>query len=183
MIALATDCLLFKLSTGEALPLSADMVSVELLDDTTRWFEPEFVNQAAKAVFHYFKYELGRQIVSVCEFAEALQKVLEDFRMSPHLDSSPRAARVDCDLLGIARESGVGGELFFFPRLRDELRLQLRMSPQLLRFRGLRGCVMHLTRARHWSPRCRNLEEQIVGFLRQCLGLETHLGDVALLVD
>jgi len=86
-------------------------------------------------------------------------------------------------LLGLARESGQGGELFFFPRLRDELRKQLRERPQVLRFRGLRGCVMHLVRARHWSPRCRTLEEQIVIFLRQCVGVEPRATDLALVVE
>ena len=35
MITLASDCLLFELATGESIPYSADMVSVELMGDAT----------------------------------------------------------------------------------------------------------------------------------------------------
>ena len=64
MITLAADCLLFELGTGESIPYSADMVSVELGGDTTEAFDPEFVQHATKAVFHYFKYEQARQTVT-----------------------------------------------------------------------------------------------------------------------
>ena len=69
MIALASDCLTFRLTSGESIPYSAEMLSVELVGETARWFDSEFAHQAAKAVFHYFKHELGRHAVSVGEFA------------------------------------------------------------------------------------------------------------------
>src|SRR5438046_1827352 len=136
MIALAKDCLLFRLGSGEAIPFSADMLSVELTGETAHWFDDELVSQAAKAVFHYFKYELRRQIVSAAEFAEALEKVLRGFQTCQPLppDASCRTPVSECDLGCLARESGHGCELFFFPLLRDALRQQLRLTPHVLHF-------------------------------------------------
>ena len=90
---------------------------------------------------------------------------------------------VEADLLTLARESGESRELFFFPRLRGELRAQLRRTPRLVRFRGLRGCVKQLAGARRWSLRCERLEEQIVEYLRGCLGAEPEQADCALVVE
>lgn len=185
MIALASECLTFRLTNGESVPYSADMLSVELVGETGRLFDEEFVNQAAKAVFHYFKHELGRHAVSVGEFAEALEKVLRGFHASPSESTAGKSSRgtVECDLCGLAQESGAGGELFFFPRLRAELRQQLAQPPRLLRFRGLRSCVKRLAGAQNWSPRCRKLQGQVVAFLRECLQAEGRMPDFAMLVD
>jgi hypothetical protein len=90
---------------------------------------------------------------------------------------------VECDLCGLAQESEDGGELFFFPRLRAELRQRLHCPPRVLRFRGLRGCVKRLAGAQHWSQRCRTLQGQVVGFLRECLQAEARLSDFAMIVD
>ena len=183
MIALAADCLLFQLANGESLPLCADMISVEVMGDSAGSFDPEFVHHAASAVFHYFKRDLGRQTVTVSEFAGALKKVLRG--LSPPLPSpGPSSAAVlESDLCRLARESGEGRELFFFPRLRAELLHQLEQAPRLLRFRGLRPCVMQLAAARRWSPRCRALKEQILAYLRGCLSAEPGQSQVALLVE
>jgi hypothetical protein len=67
--------------------------------------------------------------------------------------------------------------------LRDELHQQLRHSPQIIRFRGLRGCVKQLAGARRWSIRCQRLSDQIVDFLRQCLTTESGVQPCALVVQ
>ena len=69
----------FQMATGESVPYSADMVALEVGGVTIELFDAEFVRHATKAVFHYFKHELGRQTVSVGEFAGALEKVLCGF--------------------------------------------------------------------------------------------------------
>jgi len=133
MITLAADCLLFEIAAGESIPYSADMIAVELGGDTAERFDSEFVRHATKAVFHYFKHELGRQAVSLGEFARALEKVLGGFaattQLSAESDSWPRVQ--EFDLCRLADESGPGRELFFFPRLRAELQRGLRQAPRL----------------------------------------------------
>jgi hypothetical protein len=92
----------------------------------------------------------------------------------------------ESDLSALARESGPGGELFFFPRLRVELReriKQLKQDLRVLRFHSLRECVLELAGARRWTPRCQSLEEQIVNYLRQCLTAETGHAEFALIVE
>ena len=185
MIALASNCLVFQMATGENVPYSVEMVSVELAGASAELLDPELVEHAACAVFHYFKHELGRQTVSAGEFAGALQKVLRGFA-SPAQSSTQTHARLtahESDLSRLAHESGQGCELFFFPRLRAELRQQLQQAPRVLRFHGLRGCVKQLVGARRWSLRCQTLQEQIVAYLRECLSAESGQAEFALVVE
>lgn len=192
MIALSSDCLLFKTSTGEAVPYLADMISIELSGDAAQSFDADFIQQATKAVFHYFKFELRRQTVSVGEFAEALQKVLRGFKkcgfvrrptLPAQTEPPPRQLAVPFSLYSLASEAGEAGELLFFPKLREQLRTKLSQGHNLMRFTGLRGCVKQLTGARRWSRRCRQMEDQIVSFLRSCLTVEAPNGQTALVVE
>lgn len=178
MILLSSDCLLFQLADGESIPLSAEAISIELIGDVSRTLSPEFVQDAAAAVFHYFKNDLARETVTVGEFSQALENVLRGFGLTV-----TRAAEIpEADLRHLAVESGTN-ELLFFPRLRDELRAQLRQSPRRVCFRGLRSCVKQLAGSRRWSARCENLQEQILAYLRQCVRAETSQPDCLLVVE
>jgi len=179
MIALHTDCLLFQLYNGESIPCSPEMITVEIVGEPGNRLDPEMLQHAAASVFHYFKSELDRETVTVGEFSLALEKVLCHLGYPIHAGESARPA----DLGLLAREAGGSLELFFFPRLRHELRLQLRQSPRVLHFRGLRGCAKQLAGARRWSPRCEQIQDQIVEFLRGCLTAEPAPGTCALVVD
>ena len=185
MIALQSDCLLFQLSSGESVPCSAEMISVELTGNAEGMPDPEVLRHAAASVFHYFKKELERESVTVGEFAAALEKVLRRLGFtirSGALESRSREI-VETDLCLFARESADSLELFFFPRLRDELRTQLRQSPRVLRFSGLRGCVKQLTGARRWTLRCETLQDHIIEYLRRCFTAEPEQNDCSLVVE
>lgn len=173
MILLARDCLVFQMANGESIPLSAKTISVEMVgENVSNLFDSEFLEHAAGAVFHYFKNDLGRESVTVGEFTLALEKVLHEFKESDPQKTSSRSF-LQSDLRELAAEAS-HAELFFFPRLRDELRIQLQHSPDTIRFRGLRGCVKQLIGARRWSLRCRDMEKQILEFLRNCIQAETN---------
>jgi hypothetical protein len=182
MILLAADCLLFQLANGESVPFTAETISVELVGGIAGSLDPEMVQNATAAVFHYFKSELNYQTVSVGEFATALQKVLRGFGFNLHSvdDPAATAAVTEDDLRLLASEAV--GELIFFSQLRDALRRQRDISPQVIRFHGLRGCVKQLTGARRWSPRCEKLRDQIVDYLRQCIAAEPKPADCVLVV-
>jgi hypothetical protein len=182
MIALGSKCLLFKTPLGESVPLSSDMISIELSGAAGSMFESEFVDDAAGAVFHYFKYELGRESVTVAEFAEALEKALKSFNSGRQDQLKPRSL-VESDLRMLARECGTGCELVFFPRLRSELRELLKNSPQTLKFCGLRDCVKELVGTRRWTAGCRSLKEQILSYLRECLFLEHRQNNCSLVIE
>jgi hypothetical protein len=185
MIALQSDCLIFQLNNGESVPCSPEMISVELVGDSGGLLDPEVLRHAAASVFHYFKKELDRETVTVGEFAGALEKVLR--RLGLTLSADGFEARppetIETDLGLFANQSGDSLELFFFPRLRDELRAQLRQSPRVLRFRGLRGCVKQLAGAQRWSARCEKMQEQVVEYLRECLTAEPEQNGCALVVE
>jgi hypothetical protein len=185
MIALQSGCLLFQLASGESVPCSAEMISVELTGNAEGLLDPEVLRHATASVFHYFKNELERESVTVGEFALALEKVLRNLGFTIRTGVTDNRLRevIETDLCLFARESANGLELFFFPRLRDELRAQLRQSPRLLRFRGLRGCVKQLTGARRWSPRCEMLQDHIVEYLRRCLTAEPEQTECSLVVE
>jgi hypothetical protein len=185
MIALASDYLLLRRASGESIPHCAETVSDELAGGSVESFDPEFVHHAASAVFHYFKHELGRKTVSVGEFAGALENVLRGFALVPGFTARARGRLgvLQSDLCRLAGESGEACELFFFPRLRAELRQQLRQAPRVLRFHGLRDCVKLLAGTRRWGVRCQALEGQIVAFLRECLSAEPREWEVALWVE
>jgi hypothetical protein len=182
MIALRTDCLIFELTNGESVPCSPAMICVEIVDGADSQLEPDLLRHAAASVFHYFKVELQRETVTVGEFSLALEKVLHHLGYTIHA-GGPESDIRDTDLARLIREAGGGLELFFFPRLRDELRVQLRQSPRVVRFRGLRRCVKQIAGARRWSSRCEQLQDQIVEFLRQCMNQETEKPGCALVVE
>jgi hypothetical protein len=185
MIALESGCLIFQLASGESVPCSVEMISVELTGTAKGLLDPEVLSHAASSVFHYFKNDLKRETVTIGEFAGALEKVLRQLGFVIRAGTLENRSReiVETDLCLFARESADSLELFFFPRLRDELRAQLRQSPRLLRFRGLRGCVKQLTGARRWSERCEKLQDQIVEYLRCCLTAEAEQNECALVVE
>jgi hypothetical protein len=185
MIALSSDHLIFELTNGESVPCSAEMITVEIAGNSEGLIDAEMLRHASASVFHYFKTELQRHTVTVGEFALALEKVLRGFGLTLYADEPPPLANpvLEADLGLLARESADSLELFFFPRLRDALRTQLRQSPQMLRFRGLRGCVKQLARAQRWSHRCDRMQEQIVEYLRSCLTAEPEQKNCALVVE
>ena len=193
MILLRPDCLVFKTTDGENIPCSAHDVTVELMGDSTEWLDADMVEHAAGAVLHYFKSEKGQDTVSVAEFSEALERVLRGLGLNVKASNDaqlpvsetesllpPRV--VETDLQKLASEANLGCELVFFPRLRDALRRELDGTPLLLRFRGLRACVKQLAGARRWGPHCQALNDQIVDYLRGCLGAEKPGSNCALIV-
>jgi hypothetical protein len=181
MILLADKFLLFQLADGESVPFSAEAISVEIIGDVGNVLDADLVRNAAAAVFHYFKIDLERQIVTVGEFSQALERVLRGFNLTIQpVGGGGLFSKADLNLL--ASESG-GTELFFYSRLREELRTQLRRSPRTLRFVGLRGCVKQIAGVRRWNIRCRRLNDQIVSYLRECMCAEPEQAGCLLVVE
>lgn len=183
MIALKSDCLLFQLNNGESIPCSSAMISIEIVGEAANSPDAEMLRHAAASVFHYFKVELERESVTVGEFSLALEKVLQHLGYTIHTGAAAEEGVSQADLGCLAREAGDSLELFFFPRLRDELHHRLRQSPRVLRFSGLRGCVKQLAGARRWSPRCEQIQDRIVDFLRECMNREEEKPGCALVVE
>ena len=179
------DCLLLKMPDGEVVPCAAELVNVKLVGEAADWLDPDLVQNATRAVLHYFKVEQGKDSVSLLEFSEALATVLRGFGLSinPTDSTTPPPRRIsESDLQQLVHESGQGFELAFFPRLRDELRRQLAQAPHVLRFTGLRRCVARLAGARRWTGECQSLSDQIVDYLRHCLSAEPGTQSSSLLV-
>lgn len=185
MILLACDCLLFELPSGETVPFSAEMISVEISNGAGGMLEQDFVEHAAASVFHYFKHDLGRKTVSVAEFASAFESVLNGLglKLTAGRLTTTTVGKATKDLRLLAHDAGYTCELGFFPLLRGAVRDQFQSSPRLVRFHGLRGCVKRLAGAQRWSPRCETLRDQIMEFLRRTLSVEAAGGPCALMVE
>ena len=182
MIALAADCILLQRRNGESEPLHHGTIAIDVIADGETPFDEAFVKEASAAVLHYFKCEQGRESVTLGEFAEALEKVLHGFQLPPARDADANRV-IATDLQKLAADAAGAFELTFFPRLREEVRWQLQQSPQVLRFRGLRDCVLRLAGSRRWTSRCKHLQEQIIQFLRECLSAEPHPKSCSLVVE
>ena len=183
MAKLKKDCLIFQTNCGQQVPCSAEWVTLELIGDAASLVDPDLIRQASIAVLHYFKHELNRQFVSVAEFAAVLERALRAVGLSVLAEAGPASLRVrDSHLPELMESAGQSGELFFFPQLRLELQRRLEESPQIVRFDGLRPCVKQLAGANRWSPRCEDLSDQIVDYLRTCWQSDPRNHDCTLVV-
>ncbi len=176
MIRLHPDCLIIKMSSGEQFPCPAEIVTVELIGDAASWMSEEVVKNVAAAVLHFFKEEQGRDVVSVAEFSEVLEDVLQGFGYTVGnygLGKGKRMVR-NTNINDIIPEAEGELELAMYQRLRTEMKRLLENPPDELRFSGLRGCVKRVLHAQRWSAKCQALNDQIVAFLRECL--DAHAG-------
>lgn len=180
MIQLHDDYLFFQMSSGETVPCSVEFMAFELVGEAAQRLDPTLLREATSAVLHYFKHDLGQNMVSVAEFSAALERVLRAFGVDVQADEvkEPEIS----DLRELASHSGEAFELAFFPRLRDEMRERLKRSPEMLAFRGLRDCVKGLLGAKRWTSRCQQLNDQIVEYLRHCLETDGAAASCGLIV-
>src|SRR5438552_3224385 len=74
MILLRPDCLVFKTPNGESIPCAVEKVTVELIGGAVDSLDKDLIRNAAVAVLHYFREELGRQTVTMAEFSLALEQ-------------------------------------------------------------------------------------------------------------
>jgi hypothetical protein len=158
---------------GDFVACSAELFSIQLVDTQGSTIDPELIRHAAAAVLHYFKHDLERQSVTVAEFANALEQVLQAVGLKLSSAAAQSSSKMETADLGVlASHCGGGFELAFFPTIRQELSARLARAPSVLRFQGLNECVKELLGAKRWSGRCQALHDQIVDYLRDCLETE-----------
>jgi hypothetical protein len=174
MIQLHHECLLLDNGSGQLIPFFPESLTVEILDPGSGLLDEDLVREAAAAVVHYFRHEVGRETVSAMEFSTVLANVLRELGIpiqasTPSGSAAAEASVWHIDLTQLAAQAGEGFELAFFQLLREALASPLRSTPTLLRCKGLRDCVKHLLGARRWGGRCERLSDLIVATVRQCL--------------
>lgn len=190
MIQLHSDCLVFEVSGGDKIPCSVEKLTIEILAESLDHIDPEVIRQAATAVLHYFRDDLGRESVTLEEFTQALEQVLVGLGFEVQ-GKTPEPAKpgaspesvAELDLAALAENLGDGLELGFFPKLRSELRTLLSTTPRMVRLRGLRPCAKRLARVQRWCPRSLQVSDEIVRFLRDCWGADGPRKDCSLLVN
>lgn len=184
MIQLNPDYLLFEMPDGNAVPCSAETVTVELIGEAVESLDPDIVKNAAAAVLHYFQHEEKKQTVSVNEFSNALERVLRGFGFEVVSNvPGPSIKTVRADLGEISEENGQPCEILLFQRLRAEIHRQVEGAPVRVCFSGLRPCVKRILGLRRWSPRCQGLSDQIVNYVRDCLSREKRHNRCAVVIS
>lgn len=187
MIQLHNHSLVFETTNGELIPCDAEEVTIELIGEAVKNLDPNLVRQAATAVLHYFKEEMHQEVVTVNEFTYALQSVLKNLGLEvvdepTKKQLKPGGKILEADLNDLLEEDGSATELVFFKRLQREFGKLLNQSPRLVRLTGLRKAVKLLVGAQRWSKRCDATSDQIVNFLRECMGQREAGEDCALVV-
>lgn len=189
MIPRHSNCLAFETEDG-VIPCAVDDLAVELVGDAVAGLSPEFLREASLGLLKYFREDLGRDQVTVVEFAAALATVLRGFGFDLDLEAkapfiggaAPARPVVELALDGLVRAEEAGLEAGFLPRLRREFHQRLESGPPLVRLTGLRTCVKRLAGSRRWNRRCQRLSDQIVGYLRLCFAEKPPGRDCAILV-
>jgi hypothetical protein len=183
MIQLHHDYLLFQTSAGESIPCSAQQVTLELIGEYASVINPILLQQAAAAVLHHFKHDLGREQVTIAEFSAALERILKHFGFAVSSDAEVCVSPIEAsDLRDLVSATDKSFELAFFALLRAELQAKLTTTPRMIAFNGLRGCVKQLLGAKRWSPRCQTLNDQIVEYLRNCLSTDERGASCGLVI-
>ena len=182
MIQLHPDYFILQRDFGELIPCSAETIALEIKLHTDSDLDPEWIRQAALAVLHYFKHDLEKTFVTIDEFSSALKRVICSLDQIKNQSSHSRGPTQSTDLKSIAVQTGVGFELIFFNRLREEFTLRLGDNPKLLLFERLRDCVKQLLGVSRWTRKCQALGDQIVYFLRRCFEVDSHPADCSLVI-
>lgn len=185
MIQLNPDCVVLELESGNTLPCSVELMTVELLGETASWIDPEILRNINQAVILYLRDELGKHLVSFQEFSEVLEQVLKGFGFDLALPRSAVTKSGGVEKTNIADWLGrkdQGFELMMFQRLRKELSKKLSNEPPgVLWIHGLRECVKNQLGARRWSRKCQDLNDQLISFIRECFDRSAH-SDCSLVV-
>jgi hypothetical protein len=191
VIALREDCFLVSRDDGGTIPCSIEELTLEVAGGAADSVDREWLRQAAAGVIHYYKNELGREHITVAEFAAALSKVLQGFGLTAEVTTAEPSTQVThvitrkvlvADLREIACDAGKLGELEFFRLLQERFAAALAESPDTLEFCGLRSCVKQIKGRLRWCSTCSDFEAEIVNRLRGWYGQQASEGKSALVV-
>jgi dimeric dUTPase (all-alpha-NTP-PPase superfamily) len=183
MIRLHSDYLVFELESGESVPCSVEAIASELVEAVSGLTDRNIIENAARAVVHYFREEQKQEVVNIREFIDCLAFVLKGFGFEVEtndiacdLPSHGNESISDrfrtthlVDILEILRDQGALMEMHFFQKLRTLLNDHLSSSAEIIQFTGVRPCVQQLLACGRWTKRCEAFRQQIVLFLEECL--------------
>lgn len=189
MIRLHSDYLVFELDSGESVPCSVEAIAFELVEAVAGLADRNVIENAARAVVHYFREELGKESVCINEFIDSLSFVLKEFGYEVETRSFESLSAEENDeipsdsetqitksqsnslveILEDQREKGELMELSFFKQLRETVLSELQDQPDILLFTGLRPCVQTMLSASRWTGRCESFSQQIVSYIEECL--------------
>jgi hypothetical protein len=128
------------------------------------WWLAESV---AAAIHHYVVECTGEHTIAASKVVSTAVNVLA---MLGYVEISQayarRGERTEIRLDEMLAQASGGFELGFFRQLDTALRAVADEELSIVRLCGLRACVMQLRGAHRWGASCRQLAEEIVGYVR-----------------
>jgi hypothetical protein len=173
MIALKNDLPLLQFEDGRVVVFERDWLVRELHSAAQqaghqKWW---LAGHVAESVTEYLR-ESESALLPAPRLANAVQSVLQVIgyaEVAEHFQPQPPPVQIS--LLELAHEAGAGYELAFFDALGRRLRDLLATETRRLELFHLAPCVKKLRARKIWSSECDELQAEIVGFVRERVGL------------
>jgi len=178
MIALRDNLPLIRHSGGYVSSFERDWLHRSLVDAARKagyeqWWLADHV---LESVVRYLEEQfVGNELCS-SGLERAVRSVLRGIgysEVAQHFDPSPPARRLS--LIELAHRAGAGYELAFFRLLEAEISTLLSLGVRALILEGVQPCVKILRGAKVWRADCRELLDEVVGFVRDRVAVEEAL--------
>lgn len=169
MILLRADIAWVETEDGRREPFDAERLAASIHRAAARAGQGDLwiADSVALALHHYVQQCTTQQTIALVELVKLVIDVLEVLGHKKTSDVyAQHQFRVEVRLDELAHTAGAAFELEFFTKLDAALGAAADGTLEELQLRGLRPCVLQLRGARRWSDGCRDLAEEIVGYVR-----------------
>jgi len=182
MIALPDNTPLVQFESGQVVAFERQWL-VRSLERAAKkagyphWWLAEHV---AESVSTYLQFRVEENVVAIPRLAQAVQSALQVIgyaEVANHFVPGPPPYRVS--LWELARAAGSGYELAFFEVLGRTIQEILAGHIRHFELYGLERCVKQLRGKKVWSRDCDVLRAEIVGFVREQIGIANPAQEVA----
>ncbi len=171
MIALPSQLPLLRVGRYDVPAYDADWVEEGIRDAAREaghdeWF---FAADITRSVMIYLRSKFPGTVITLEDLNRRLQQILTKvgFKdIGTHLCLNP--PRMQVSLRDLADEAE-GYELLFFRLLEERLGEIINLGARRVTLSHSRDSVKKLRAAHHWSGKCEELEQEILGFLRKRL--------------
>lgn len=202
MIRPHSDYLVFELDSGESILCSVEAIAFELVEAVAGLADRNIIENAARAVVHYFREELRRETVSIHEFIDSLSFVLKEFGYEVEIrniesqyseEQGEYLGEVEImkersqsnslvEILEKQRKTGALMELGFFKKIREIVAHELQGNPDILLFTELRPCVQSMLASSKWTRRCELFSRQIISYIEACLCQDGNVRNMRMVI-
>lgn len=167
MIALPQAMPFIRIGSTSLALCRTDWLTQTLTDATEGTDVPEWMaKDISRGVENFLTEHYKGTVIDSADLFARIEKTLSNlglYELAANIDRTPPPVRVS--LSELARRAGSGYELAFFQLLEEQLRSAATGGADRIECYGMRNCVRRLSASKKWSPRCDQLEREIVSFV------------------